>query len=146
MTTKKRVRVSTAIKHELDALDIITPVTAYKLPAVKPSVIDWMETLIWKDLGYTLDEARRMADWLAGQSRDANPHDLAEEWCDDCRMPWDSCKHVPPLSLGAQLALAEVEKKQPQAPKTGLSLEGQRRLLHETGMFDEMGNFKGVPE
>jgi len=183
MTTKKKnkkkMRLSTAIKHVLDLLDTASPESAalaFNL-AVEGVVAD---------LGYDHDEAVRMTHWIAGQSKDANWHDLEEEWCAEDRMPRELCNaahendRIPCAQCGTGLMicgtdgvvgppnifcprctaeadpkaetplqledrLQQAARQKSQAPKTGLSLEEQRRILHETGLFDEMGNFK-VPE
>lgn len=173
MTTKKRVRVSTAIKHVYQLIDPASPESA-------ALALNLAAETVMADLGYETDEAWRLVRWLAGQSRDANWSDLAEEWCEDHCFPVLECRAC--LAYHDAMATTYTDAKLtqwyakyspngicprcknriPHTPKaivphyqgtcltvapapTALSLEEQRRILHKTGMFDEMGNFK-VPE
>jgi hypothetical protein len=162
MPTNKRVRVSTAIKHVYALLDPATPekaALALNLAAESVTV----------DLGYETDEAWRLVHFLAGQPQEANHLDLEEEWCAEDRMPKELCKaahesggipcakcgtplmtddtgiiscprcNPTPISDSLRARLAVTQK--PTTPN--ISLEEQRRILHETGLFDEMGNFIG---
>lgn len=155
MTTNKRVRLSTAIKRVLDMLDSAVPSNAaVMLTRSYAAIVD--------HCGYEAEEAYRLVNWLAGQEKHANWQDLAEEWCDEHRFPKLECRacggvqvcyscRQPVLDggvtdsdcLGKETFCLKCAKEKGITPPkpTTLSLEEQRRLLHETGMFDERGNF-----
>jgi hypothetical protein len=171
MTTKKRTGVSIAIQHVLDLIDTCSPETA-ALALVQASEgvtvdLGYETDEAWRLVHFILEQPKdtnrfdlaeawcklcrmprtdcvhgKIPIGVCGAYTDAKLTQWYTKWSPDgiCPRCNNGIPHTPKAIVPHYMGTCITAPPEPPKP---LSLEEQRRILHETGLFDEMGNFIG---